>query len=354
MPAEVLHVLGTAEPVGTSIAGMVRTLAERLDPCAYRLTACFLGQPGPWTTALNDSGVAAFVVGWPSPLHLRGAHRFWKFLRSRRPDLLHIHYGGRLVRKLARAATGAPLVMHLHGRVRNENDFEPMSLRLRDVDAVIATSYAVAATVKADRVRVVYPGVSPTKSTVARQPWTLGAAGRLVPIKGYGLLVKAFAKVREKHPEARLEIAGDGPSRTELERQVATLGLGHAVRFLGWSENLPALMARWSLFVQPSMEEALGITVLQAMASGLPVVASDVGGIPEIVKNGVTGMLVPTGDVSMLAEVLADLLPRPDRCQQLGEAARESAEHFSEARFAGGVAEVYREILRPCPEASSS
>jgi glycosyltransferase involved in cell wall biosynthesis len=354
MPAEVLHVLGTAEPAAASIAGMVRMLATQLDPEAYRLSACFLGRPGPWTAALNDSGVATSAVAWPSPLQLWGAHRFWKFLRSRRPDLLHIHYGGRSVRRLARAATGAPQVMHLHGRVRNESDFRPMTLQLIDVDAVIATSYAVADMVKADHVRVVYPGVSLTGSIVARDPWTIGAAGRLVPIKGYDLLIEAFAEVRAKHPGARLEIAGEGPSRADLERRVAILGLGHAVTFLGWCENLPALMARWSLFVQPSMEEALGITVLQAMASGLPVVASDVGGLPEIVKNGVTGLLVPPADVSMLAEGLADLLTQPDRCQQLGEAARESAEHFSEARFAAGVSEVYRELLRPCSAANSS
>jgi glycosyltransferase involved in cell wall biosynthesis len=235
--------------------------------------------------------------------------------------------------------------MHIHGRVRNENEFRPIYLQLSDVDAVIATSYAVADLVRADRVRVVYPGVPQTASSVVRDPWTIGAAGRLVPIKGYDWLIEAFAMVLAKHPAARLEIAGEGPSRIDLERQVANLGLGRAVTFLGWSDNLPALMARWSLFVQPSMEEALGITVLQAMASGLPVVASAVGGIPEIVKDGRTGLLVPPANVSALAKGLTELLTEPDRCHQFGDTGRQIAEQFSEARFASGVLDVYQELL---------
>jgi len=354
MPVDVLHILGTAEPAGASIAGLVRTLATQLDPRKYRLTTCFLGRPGPWTAILEAAGSKAFEIPWPSPLDPVGAFRFWRFLRSRQVDLLHVHYGGRSVRRLAQLTTRAPLIVHLHGYVTSEVNHQPLSLELSYADAVIATSQAVATVVRSGRVRVVYPGVC---LQLAQRPGdgpTIGAAGRLVPIKGYNYLLEAFAAARAVWPSICLEIAGDGPCRAELEAQAAYLRIDNAVSFLGWCDNLSERMSKWSLFVQPSIEEALGITVLQAMASGLPVVASDVGGLPEIVDNGVTGLLVPPADTSALAEVLLDLLVQPDRCRQLGEAGRESAEHFSEARFAAGVSEVYREILQPVSAASSS
>lgn len=339
--------LGTAGVDGTGISNMVRVLAQRLDPAEFSLAACFLGAGGPWLARLHAAGVAAVAVPWSRPRDVAGALRFWRFLRSQRVDVLHVHYGGRSVRRLARFATGAALVVHAHGRVRHEGDYRPIPLKLTDADAVIATSRAVAEVVQARNVRVVYPGVPACGATAERDPWTVGAAGRLVSIKGCDRLIAAFARLRALHPRAMLEIAGDGSSRYDLERQAEHLGLGDAVRFLGWVDDLTPLMARWSVFVQPSLEEALGITVLQAMASGLPVVASDVGGMPELIENGVTGVLVPAGNVPALASAIDDLLRNPGRRAAVGTAACLRAAWFSEGRFKDGVAAVYRGLPLP-------
>jgi glycosyltransferase involved in cell wall biosynthesis len=340
-----MHVLGTAELQGTGISAMVKTLAENLDPAEFELSASFLGASGPWTQALQVSGVPAARVPWTRPTDLAGAGRFWRHLRSRRVDVLHLHYGGRSVRWLARAATGARVLVHVHGRVRNEADCRPINLRLTDADAVIATSQAVAARVRAKRTEVIYPGVRAPPAAGHKEPWTIGAAGRLTPIKGYDRLIAAFAGLRGSHPLVRLEIAGDGPSRDDLQRQVAQLGLGGAVTFLGWVNDIATAMTRWTIFLQPSLEEALGITVLQAMAAGLPVVASDVGGIPEIVEDGVTGRLVAPGDASALATAMAEMLSQPEQRARLGAAAAVRARYFSEERFATNVAQLYREIV---------
>jgi glycosyltransferase involved in cell wall biosynthesis len=345
MPARILHVLGTASLEGASIPGMVRTLAANVDPSEFRIDACFLGASGPWTGRLRDAGIDAFEVPWRTPRELAGALRFWRFLRSRPVDLLHVHYGGRAVRRLARSATGARLLMHLHGRIRSEDDYRPVPLRLDDADAVVATSRAVAAVVQAKQLRVVYPGVSLPEVSQAQDPWLIGAAGRLLPIKGYDHLLDAFAAVAARDDRARLQIAGDGPSRHGLQQQARALGIEDKVSFPGWSDDLPALMQRWSVFVQPSLEEALGITVLQAMASGLPVIASDVGGLPEAVVDGETGLLVPPRDVGALSATLARLLADPLERRLLGEAARVRARRFSEVRFVTEVCEVYRELL---------
>jgi glycosyltransferase involved in cell wall biosynthesis len=225
---------------------------------------------------------------------------------------------------------------------------------LNDVDLVIATSRAVADLVAADRVHVVYPGVPMGKASTTRQPLTIGAAGRLVPIKGYDVLLEAFAGLRAKYPGARLEIAGEGPSRPDLEMQAHSLNIVDAVTFLGWRTDLEALMSRWTVFVQPSREEALGIAVLQAMASGSCVVASEVGGLPEIIESGVTGVLVPPANAHALASALAELLQRPERRRCLGEAAWWQARQFSESRFAAGIVGAYRELLPLRPDATTS
>jgi glycosyltransferase involved in cell wall biosynthesis len=345
MSAHVLHILGTAQPAAASIAGMVRTLRARLDPAEYQLSACFIGCPGPWSAELAAAGVTTFEVSWPAPLNLAGAWRFWRFLRSRPVDLLHLHYGGRSVRALARRATAAPLVMHLHGYVNNEADHRPVRLRLGDVDSVIATSQAVAAVVESANVTVVYPGVEVRMQGGPRDAWTVGAAGRLVHIKGYDCLLQAFSALHARCPEARLEIAGDGPERVVLEQQACTLGIATAVRFLGWRDDLDSLMSRWSVFVQPSREEALGIAVLQAMAAAVPVVVSDVGGLPEIVEPGRTGVLVPPGNTAALASALVGLLRDSEMRQRLGRAGRQQALEFSEERFATGVARIYADQL---------
>jgi glycosyltransferase involved in cell wall biosynthesis len=324
---------------------MVRTLALGLDPREYQVDACFLGDAGPWSAALARVGVGVLAAPWSGPEDLRGALRFWRAARSRSVDLLHVHYGGRSVRAVARLATGAPALVHVHGRVRSETDLRIAPIRLRDASMVIATSQAVAAVVDSSSIRVVYPGVRPGAVARQRDLWTIGAAGRLVPIKGYALLIEALAEIRKQCPEARLEIAGDGPSRAELQRQVRALRLESAVEFLGWCDELEVLMSRWAVFAQPSLEEALGITVLQAMASGLPVVATAVGGIPEIVDDAVTGLLVGVGEAQSLARALTRLLMDRKLNARLGASALARAAEFSEQRFVGAVQGVYRELL---------
>jgi glycosyltransferase involved in cell wall biosynthesis len=324
---------------------MVRTLARGLDPNEFQLSACFLGEVGPWSDALAREGVAVVEAPWAGPRDARGALRFWRAARSRPVDLLHLHYGGRSVRAVAHLATGAPTLVHVHGRVRSESDLRIVKMQLRDAAAVIATSQATAAVVDSSRVRVIYPGVPRARATIQRDPWTIGAAGRLVAIKGYRHLIEALPEVRKHCSAARLEIAGDGPSRVELERSVRALRLETAVTFLGWSNELPALMGRWTVFAQPSLEEALGITLLQAMASGLPVVASAVGGVPEIVDDGVTGLLVAPADVPSLAAALMRLLTDCELHGRCSATAFERASQFSEERFVREVAQTYREIL---------
>jgi glycosyltransferase involved in cell wall biosynthesis len=345
---QVLHVLGAADVAGTGISNMVRQLARNLEPAEFSFTACFLDAEGPWLEALRAAGVVTAHIPWSSPTDLMGAWRFWRFLRANPVDVVHLHHGGRSVRRLAKLASGAPLVFHRHGRVRSELDYRPLPLRLDDVEAVVATSRAVAGVTQARLVTVVYPGVPVSRApAMLRSSHVIGAAGRLEAIKGYDVLLEAFAEVRQGHPEMRLEIAGDGSQLGTLRQQALALRIDDAVSFPGWVDDLPAAIRRWSIHVQPSREEAFGITVLQAMAEGVPVIASDVGGLAEIVEPGMTGLLVPAGDAQALAAAMKQLLDDPERRETMGAASRQSAARFSEARFARELAALYRGLTAP-------
>src|SRR5205807_7679356 len=119
-------------------------------------------------------------------------------------------------------------------------------------------------------------------------------------------------------PEFRLEIAGDGPCREELVPLAHTLRLTEQVRFLGEVRDVPALLARASLFVLPSLSEGISLTILEAMACGLPVVATKVGGNPEVIESGRTGLLVPPSDPASLAQGILHLVGNPGEAQLMG------------------------------------
>ena len=157
--------------------------------------------------------------------------------------------------------------------------------------------------------------------------------------------MRALAAVRETH-DALLVLIGDGPERREVEALVAQLGLGAYVRFLGLMPRVSELLARADLFLLPSQTESFGLAALEALASGVPVVASAVGGLPEVVRDGVTGLLVPPAQPAELARAIASLLGDEPRRSAMARAARTDALE----RFAPEPAiDRYERLLIPMP-----
>ena len=175
----------------------------------------------------------------------------------------------------------------------------------------------------------------------------IGTAGRLIELKGIEYLLRAAEELRHDFPALRVEIAGEGPERTKLEEQVQQSGLGDHVRFLGWIDNISEVLTGWDVFVMPSLEEGLGNAALEAMAAGLPVVASSVGALPEVVEDGTTGWLVPPRDPAALALHLRLLLSNRELRQRMGAAGYARVrDHFSLAQMVEGFARLYEELLR--------
>jgi len=177
--------------------------------------------------------------------------------------------------------------------------------------------------------------------------------GRLVPAKGVDTLLRAVASVVRRQPEFRLEVAGDGEARPGLKSLAGELGLGAHVRFLGNVQDVPALLARASALVLPSLSEGISLTLLEAMARGLPVVATRVGGNPEVVEDGVTGQLVPARDPDSLAQALLALWPGSERTREMGRAGRQRVEQlFDIKRMVADYEDLYLRLtgrVAACP-----
>lgn len=152
----------------------------------------------------------------------------------------------------------------------------------------------------------------------------VGTVGALVPRKGQKYLLRAFARVAESLPKARLEIVGEGSERQRLQREIKSLGLEAKVQLLGEQKKPKKFLDNWDLFVLPSISEVFGIVILEAFESGLPVIASNVGGVPEIIKNGENGVLVPPANVERLAKAISWLLAEKKDRLHLGRAGFES------------------------------
>jgi glycosyltransferase involved in cell wall biosynthesis len=173
-----------------------------------------------------------------------------------------------------------------------------------------------------------------------------GFVGRFVPIKNIPLLIAAFADVHAQLPESRLLLVGDGDERAAVEAQVAARGLRGAVAFGGWRDDLSALYREIDVLVLTSLNEGTPVAVIEAMAAALPVVATDVGGVADVVEDGVTGVLVPSGSVAELAAAMLRLGRSREERARLGLSGREFVRaRYSAQRLVADVARLYRAEL---------
>jgi glycosyltransferase involved in cell wall biosynthesis len=291
-----------------------------------------------------------------------------RLVRRLRPALVHAHSSkAGAVARLARPAfPRTPLVYTPHGYAFAgwfESEAERSRYRLVErtlaplasiVLCVCEAERRLAASVGRERrTRVVYNGVAPPAPTAAdpavaalreRGP-VIGVVTLLRPGKGIETLLDSLPAVLEAHPEAAVAIAGRGPDRERLEARARERGIAHAVHFVGETNGPMPLLAGVDLFVSPSWAESFPFSVLEAMAAGLPVVATDVGGTAEAVEHGVTGLVVAPRDSRALGEALSELLADPERCHAYGEAGRRNvAERFTVERMIEGTLGVYRQL----------
>ncbi|MDI6839376.1 MAG: glycosyltransferase family 4 protein [bacterium] len=168
---------------------------------------------------------------------------------------------------------------------------------------------------------------------------------RLVPVKGHRYLIEAAKKVVETIPDTKFLIVGDGPLRKKLERMVCKLGLTETVLFLGDRADIPELLAISDIFVLASLNEGMGRVIIEAMASGLPVVATNVGGIPTVVVDGVTGILIPSKDSESLSQAILHLLKDKELASNMGKNGKERAFMYSADKMIEKIDNLYKNLL---------
>ncbi len=283
-------------------------------------------------------------------------------------ELIHAHTPRTaLVGSLAARRAGVPFVYHVHSPVGRDSTRRVLNwingvvewAAVRNADRLIAVSpsvreYMIARGAAADRVVCVPNGVpGPTRSCERRPPtgtWTLGSIALFRPRKGIEVLLEALAALRSRGVDVRLRAVG---SFEKARYEAAThsmaerLGLAEAIDWIGFTRGINRELAKIDLFVLPSLfGEGLPMVVLEAMAAGLPVIASRVEGVPEAVAHRETGLLVEPGSVSQLTGAIERIVSGPIDYAALSRGAcRRHAEMFSDAKMAAGVAAVYREVL---------
>jgi glycosyltransferase involved in cell wall biosynthesis len=308
------------------------------------------------------------------------AIRLARLIRKIRPHILHTHTAkagavGRFAALLAGDAR-PPVVVHtFHGHVLR-GYFDPVRARaFRQLERTLARSttalVAVSPQVRDDlveldvapatRFAVVRLGIELDQRVasgsngrgetrrvlgIGEGPFTVGWIGRMTGIKRTDDVLLAFKSLRERGIDARLCLVGDGPDRDQVERRAHELGVMKETLFLGYQEQVSSFFSAFDVFILPSANEGTPVTAIEALAAGKPVVATRVGGIPDVVRDGEDGFLVAPGDVEALAERLAQLATDPQLRERMGEAARARVrERYSVERLVDDVDRLYRSLL---------
>ncbi len=328
-PMRIVHLVSSLK-VGGMEQFVLRIAA--VQSADHRVTVLAL-QDGPLREEARGMGLAVHVLGG-SQKHLR-ALRGAALLARLRPDIAHAHNQTSLhYAVLAKRVAGAKVVMTNHGQGMG-SPRTPSALEWRDTDSIIAVSQAVADRMRdagvADKVSVILNGVE-TKAPMQGRAETRKALGlsagvvglmvaRIDGFKGHDALLQALAALKAKGVLLTVLIAGDGAQRKNMEELAGSLGLnGSHIRFLGFRSDVPDLHEASDFFLLPSLTEGLPLSVLEAMAAGKPVVATRVGGIPELVEDGEHGFLVPVGDNEALTRAIETLVRDANLRERLGRA----------------------------------
>jgi glycosyltransferase involved in cell wall biosynthesis len=338
----------------------IAMLAEGLDKEKYDVEVWCIAEGGSVADELKKAGVQVRVLGIPTYHSPSAILKLTREVKKAAPDIIHTHgYFASTIGRIAAKLAGAPVVItHLHTtfslrRFRNVAIDRFLNLF---TDKIICISKEVRDTFINAGYRiegkavVIYTGVDSRKYALSDHDGThnvLSIVASLFPHKGHAYLLEAVSMLAKDFPDLTLQVIGEGCLRNELEETCKALGLSSRVRFLGKRNDIPELLSRSSLFVLPSLREGLGVAIIEAMASGLPVVASDVGGIKEVVADGLSGLLCPPGDAEALARAIRRLLSDPQMMERMGRRGREICEErFRVETMLEKVGTLYTELVK--------
>ena len=350
--------LGGAEQV-------VIRLAAALDRSRFEAVVCCLDEPGPFAPQAEEAGLEVVAMHKRGPVDPSAVWRLYRFFRDRAPDVVHTHlWGADLWGRLAARAAG---VRNLVSTAHNVDTWKrgyhfavdrrlaPRTTHLVAVSGQVREFYESHG-VGRGRWRVIYNGILETKALprvrgdafrelgIGGDDRVVGLVGRLVPAKAPQVFLRAVARASARVPNLKALVVGDGPLRDSLREEVARLGLGSRVVFAGLRKDVPALLAGTDQVVFSSEREGLSIAMLEAMAAGVPVVATRVGGTPELIEDGASGILVPPGQPDVLGDRIAEVLLDAGLAGRLAAGARDRVgKRFSLHKMVADHQELYQD-----------
>jgi glycosyltransferase involved in cell wall biosynthesis len=364
----VLNVASSPHALGGVESLLVRSAGE-LDPRAFDVSYCNLFfAHSTLVAALEERGVAVLAIGGRGVLGLPAViGTLRRVIQHGAYDIVHTHMLHATIAGQAAASTTRAPVRIVTRHYTDHHIAAPLRYAerflTRRATRVIAVSEAVrrhlvAIGVPDSRIRVVYNGIDVAGGDACRLegalPWPadwsgrllIASVGNLIDYKGQRTLIQAFARIRAENRDARLVLIGEGPERGALEGLARRLGVAADVAMPGHRTDVPALLRHCRIYVQPSRIEAFGIAAAEAMAASVPVVASNVEGLPELVRQGETGLLVPSQDADSMAEAVLALAGDTGRAAAMGAAGRKRIEReFTIQRHVAATADVYREAI---------
>jgi L-malate glycosyltransferase len=351
--------MSSFEPGGTE--RQMTELIRRLDRAQFEVHVASFHRRGAWLSRAEEhaASVAEFpIAGFRRASTFSQARRFAAWCRERSIALVHTtDLYANIFALPAAAMAGVPV--RIGNRREINPDKSPAQIALQRAayacaHVIVANSAAAGDRLATERVprsriRVVPNGIdlaAYTPSQHERPLRRIVTVANLRPEKAHDVLFEAAVLVLRRCPDAQFVIAGDGPRRQELERLAQSRGIAPRVQFIGHADEVPALLASSDLFVLPSRSEAFPNSVLEAMATGLPIVATRVGGIVELVENQRTGVLVPPDDARALGHAMLDLIQWRSHAVRLGRAARAEVEaRYSWERMISAFEHLYVEQL---------
>lgn len=342
------------------IERLLEGLLPRLRDLGHEVELFCLWGEGPIADSIREKGVNVSHLSLRSYWNPGQVYALHRKIRMAKPSLVHAHgsfanifsgFSGRL-------PSSPPVLLHNHTQWMSRHPRRQVlaerwaargAARVLCVSRAVADSVVGASLSPPQKVRVIYNGVDLDSYPLQERYTTdkLVCVGSLESHKGHDVLIRAMMIVREHMPGALLTLVGGGSRRAALENLAGELGLADAVEFTGVVTRVQDYLYDAGLFVLPSLErEGLGIALLEAMASGLPVIASQCGGVLEVIENGVSGLLVESGDSTALAMAIVQLMGDRELSDRLAAKGRARVEErFSLEKTCQALLSVYEEVL---------
>ena len=367
---KIMLVIGGGEKGGSR--NHIITLAEGLRKKGVLVELiCFLEDIVAETARAHNIPVKVFPM--KSIIDLRVLKQFQVYINKKTPHLLHTHgVRANFIGRLAGRNAGIPIVTTVHSSIYHDYSkrlkrvlyqrIEKLTRPFTNRFIAVAESLRkelISDGVRSDRIEVVYNGLSPdfiidqpvvpflrAELGIAENIPILITVGRIEEVKNQAMLLQVFATLKQNNIDFHGVIVGDGPLLSELQEQARKLEIDHIVHFLGFRKDIFELLSEANLFILTSRMEGLPITLLESMAANTPIIATNVGGMPEVVRLAQNGYIVPVDDVEQFAARIQEILVQPELNRQLAEKGRSALQtHFAADKFIEKTIAVYQIVI---------